>query len=105
MLIIDVRGLRIINCLTTLVWLSAMLCTAPSVLMAQPCERYESPTVVGDRVYLMSQDGVMHIFAAARTYQELGRAELGEAANTCPAFLDGRIYIRGHEHLFCIGGA
>ena len=48
MLIIDVRGLRIINCLTTLVWLSAMLCTAPSVLMAQPCERYESPTEVGD---------------------------------------------------------
>ena len=64
-----------------------------------------SPTVVGERVYLMSTDGVMHIFAARRVYEELGRAELGEAASTCPAFQDGRIYIRGKENLYCMGGA
>jgi len=62
-----------------------------------------SPSLVGDRVYLMSEEGVMFIFAADREYKELGRAELGEAVNTCPAFMDGRIYIRGKEHLYCIG--
>jgi outer membrane protein assembly factor BamB len=62
-----------------------------------------SPTLVGNRLYLMSQSGVMFIVEAGREYQELGSAELGEASNACPAFLDGRIYIRGKEHLYCIG--
>ena len=62
-----------------------------------------SPSLVGDRVYLMSEGGVMFIFAADREYKELGRVELGEASNTCPAFMDGRIYIRGKENLYCIG--
>ncbi len=62
-----------------------------------------SPSLVGDRVYLMSEGGVMFIFAADREYKELGRVELGEASNTCPAFMDGRIYIRGRENLYCIG--
>jgi len=62
-----------------------------------------SPSLVGDRVYLMSNEGVMFIVAAAREYKELGKAELGEKAHTCPAFMDGRIYIRGKENLYCIG--
>jgi len=62
-----------------------------------------SPTLVGDRVYLMNDKGVMLMVAAGREFKELGRAELGEKARTSPAFLDGRIYIRGDKHLFCIG--
>jgi hypothetical protein len=58
---------------------------------------------VGDKVYLMSEEGVMFIIAAGREYKELGRAELGEKAHTSPAFMDGRIYIRGKENLYCIG--
>lgn len=62
-----------------------------------------SPSLVGDRVYLMSEEGVMFIFAADRVeYRELGKAKLGERSNTCPAFMDGRIYIRGKKHLYCI---
>jgi outer membrane protein assembly factor BamB len=62
-----------------------------------------SPSLVGDKVYLMSEEGVMFIIAADREYKELGRAELGENTHTCPAFMDGRIYIRGKENLYCIG--
>jgi outer membrane protein assembly factor BamB len=62
-----------------------------------------SPSLVGDKVYLMSEEGVMFIIAAGREYKELGRAELGEKAHTSPAFMDGRIYIRGKENLYCIG--
>jgi len=62
-----------------------------------------SPSLVGDKVYLLSEEGVMFIFAAAREYKEFARAELGENCNTCPAFMDGRIYIRGKENLYCIG--
>ena len=58
---------------------------------------------MGDKVYLMSEEGVMFIIAAAREYKEFSRAELGEKSHTCPAFMDGRIYIRGKENLYCIG--
>jgi len=62
-----------------------------------------SPSVVGDRVYLLSTKGVATIIETGRAYKELSRAELGEPAYATPAFLDGRIYIRGTEHLYCIG--
>jgi outer membrane protein assembly factor BamB len=63
-----------------------------------------SPTLVGDKIYLMTEKGLMFIFAAsAEGYKELGKAELGEEANSSPAYLDGRIYIRGKHNLYCIG--
>jgi outer membrane protein assembly factor BamB len=64
-----------------------------------------SPTLVGDRIYLMTEKGLMLIFSAsAEGYKELGRADLAEPANASPAFLDGRIYIRGKKNLYAIGG-
>jgi len=64
-----------------------------------------SPTIAGGRVYLMDVKGVMHIFKTARSFERVGTAPLGEDASTSPAFLDGRLYIRGEKHLFCIGSA
>ena len=62
-----------------------------------------SPSLVGERVYLLSDEGVMLIIEAGREYKLISRAEIGEPAMASPAFLDGRIYIRGKKHLFCIG--
>ena len=62
-----------------------------------------SPVLAGTRVYLLSKPGVMTVFEAANAYRELGRAELGEECSATPAFVDGRIYIRGAKHLYCIG--
>jgi outer membrane protein assembly factor BamB len=45
----------------------------------------------------------MHIATTDGGFNEVARAELGEHAWACPAFADGRIYIRGMTHLFCIG--
>lgn len=64
---------------------------------------HASPTLVGDRIYLLNDNGVMIIIKASDKYEEVGRAELGEICHASPAFLDGRIYIRGEKHLFCIG--
>ena len=64
-----------------------------------------SPSLVGERVYLNSIDGVTIIIEAARKYKEITRCELGEKVYASPAFMDGRIYIRGEKHLFCISGA
>jgi len=62
-----------------------------------------SPSLVGERLYLLSEEGVMFIIEVAAEYKELTRCELGEKCYASPAFADGRIYIRGQEHLYCIG--
>jgi outer membrane protein assembly factor BamB len=62
-----------------------------------------SPSLVGDNVFLLTDDGLMIIIKLDRQVKEVGRYELGEKTNCSPAFLDGRIYIRGKENLYCIG--
>jgi len=61
-----------------------------------------SPSLAGENVYLMAEDGVMIIIKAGRKFEEIGRCGLGEKSTACPAFLNGRIYIRGEENLYCI---
>jgi len=67
----------------------------------QNCEA--SPSLAGGWVLVTTLKGVTHFVAAARELKVLGKAELGEGCRTSPAFLDGRIIIRGEKHLFCIG--
>ncbi len=62
-----------------------------------------SPSLVGDKLYLLTEEGVMLIVQSGPEYKELARCELGEECRASPAFADGRIYIRGLENLYCIG--
>ncbi|MHB9132463.1 MAG: PQQ-like beta-propeller repeat protein [Armatimonadota bacterium] len=62
-----------------------------------------SPILVGKLIYLLDEEGVMHLLQTGRSYKEVGTAQLGEAAYATPAFVSGRIYIRGTSNLYCIG--
>jgi outer membrane protein assembly factor BamB len=62
-----------------------------------------SPSLVGDRLYLLSEEGVMLIAEISTEYKEVAKCELGEDCLASPAFMDGRIYIRGLKNLYCIG--
>ena len=64
-----------------------------------------SPVLVGNNVYLLDTAGVMHIFAAARQFKQIGTAKLGETADACPAFVAGKIFLRGKTRLYCVGAA
>ncbi len=64
---------------------------------------YASPVIVDDRVYQMDKAGVMHIFKANKVFTSIGEPALGEGSVCTPAFAGGRIYIRGDQHLYCIG--
>ncbi|MDP6776060.1 MAG: PQQ-binding-like beta-propeller repeat protein [Candidatus Latescibacteria bacterium] len=64
---------------------------------------YASPILVGELVYLMDMNGLMHIFRLGREFRQIAECPLGERAMATPAFADGRIYIRGMEHLYCVG--
>ncbi len=63
-----------------------------------------SPSLVGNKLYLLSEEGVMHIAEAGAQYKEIAKCELGEKTHASPAFASGRIYIRGVSNLYCIGG-
>lgn len=62
-----------------------------------------SPSIVGDKLYLLEMNGTMHIAEVGPEYNEIAQCELGEECYASPAFVNGRIYIRGAEHLYCIG--
>ncbi|UCD51520.1 MAG: PQQ-like beta-propeller repeat protein [Phycisphaerales bacterium] len=64
-----------------------------------------SPSIAAGKLYLLSEEGVMYIAELGPEYQEITKCELQEKCHASPAFVDGRIYIRGAEHLYCIGQA
>ncbi len=65
---------------------------------------FASPSLVGDKLYLLDEDGTMSIAEYKPKYKELVKCKLGEKCHASPAFVDGRIYIRGFDNLYCIGG-
>ncbi len=66
-------------------------------------EFHSSPAIAGDRVYLFGQKGTAIIVEAAPQFKELYRTEMGDALHASPAFLDGRIILRGTTNLWCLG--
>jgi len=62
-----------------------------------------SPVLVGSKVYLSDKTGVTHIFELGTTYVAGTKNPLGEKIEASLAFAGGRIYIRGVDHLYCIG--
>ncbi|MFZ1936163.1 MAG: PQQ-binding-like beta-propeller repeat protein [Thermoguttaceae bacterium] len=63
-----------------------------------------SPSMVGKRLYIVARSGKAWIVEPGRDKcRRIGQCNLGEECVTSPAFQDGRIYLRGNKHLFCIG--
>ena len=64
---------------------------------------YASPLLLGTRVYAVDMEGVTHIFEIGDTYNPLATPALGEAMVATPACVDGRLFMRGKDSLYCIG--
>ncbi len=65
-----------------------------------------SPVIVDGRVIVTREDGaswVLAVPAAGAKAAVLGTAEVGEMTVATPVCLDGRIYLRTHDSLWCIG--
>lgn len=63
-----------------------------------------SPSLVGDRVYLIGEAGEGIVISSGRKFEEIAAGGFGEAVYSCPAFAHGRMYVRGTRHVFCVGG-
>ena len=62
-----------------------------------------SPLLIDDKVYAVNTKGDVYVFAAQPTFKVLAKSSLNEEVHASPAVAGNRLYIRGREHLFCIG--
>jgi len=62
-----------------------------------------SLAVAGGLVYCTADDGVTKILRPGTEVNVVAENELGERVYSSPAFADGQLFIRGEQHLFCIG--
>jgi hypothetical protein len=56
-------------------------------------------------VYAVSDQGVTTILRPGAEFQKVAECPLGEDCSSSPAISGGRLFIRTHGHLFCIGKA
>lgn len=63
---------------------------------------YSSPVLVGGRIYVFDMTGMAQIVRAGSTYEVIGTPAMGTPVFATPAYMDGRIYVRTGEHLYCI---
>jgi outer membrane protein assembly factor BamB/type 1 glutamine amidotransferase len=63
-----------------------------------------SPSIAGNRLYLLENTGKVIVLEVNRQFKEVARSDLAEPLYASPAFVSDRIYIRSTKTLFCIGG-
>lgn len=68
-------------------------------------EVQSSPSIVGDRLFVLGSKGVAVVVEAGREFKEIARSELADHFLASPAFGDGRMFLRGATNLWCLGGS
>lgn len=62
-----------------------------------------SPVIAGDKLIGIDEEGKVTILMASRSFQELGKVELGEMTRSTPLLAENYILIRTNSKLICIG--
>jgi outer membrane protein assembly factor BamB len=65
---------------------------------------YASPVGGDGKVFLLNQRGDLTVVSAEPKWQVLHAARFNAEVFATPAIVDGRIYLRTAEHLYCFGG-
>ena len=66
-------------------------------------KQYSSPVLANGLVYMPNDDGVITIFKPGPEFKSIIKNSIGEKMFASPAISNGKIYLRGLNHLFCIG--
>ncbi len=65
--------------------------------------QYSSPVLANGLVYMPNDDGVITVIKPGVSFEVVAKNTIGERMNASPAISNGKIYLRGEKHLFCIG--
>ena len=63
---------------------------------------YASPVAAGGRIYIPSRDGTTVVLAAGPAFELLAVNMLDDGFDASPAAVDGELYLRGGQYLYCI---
>ena len=66
-------------------------------------EHSASLVVFRDHVVFGSEKGVITVVKPGPVFKQVARMELGEPLWASPVIVDGKWYLRGEEHLYCLG--
>jgi len=64
--------------------------------------QYSSPVIANGLVYMPNDDGVITVIKPGAKFEYVSKNPIGEKMFASPAISNGKIYIRGYQHLFCI---
>jgi outer membrane protein assembly factor BamB len=64
--------------------------------------QYPSPVLVNGLVYMPNDEGVITVIKPGDKFEYVAKNPMGEKMFASPAISNGKIYIRGFRHLFCI---
>ena len=67
------------------------------------CAFSGSPIRVGDKLFCVDEEGIVHVIAASKEFKILAKNPLGEASRSTPAVSGGRMFIRTYSQLICVG--
>jgi outer membrane protein assembly factor BamB len=64
--------------------------------------QYSSPVLANGLVYMPNDDGVITVIKPGPKFEYVAKNSIGERMYASPAISNGKIYLRGYQHLFCI---
>jgi outer membrane protein assembly factor BamB len=62
-----------------------------------------SPVIVAGQLVLLGTKGELLVLQVGREFKELSRVKLDDAFHASPAFVGGRMFLRGATNLWCLG--
>lgn len=65
-------------------------------------KQYSSAVLAGGLVYMPNDKGVITVIKPGPTFEAIAKNSIGERMNASPAISNGKIYLRGDKHIFCI---
>ncbi len=66
-------------------------------------KQYSSSVLANDLVYMPNDDGVITVIKPGNEFNMIAQNSIGEKMNASPAISNGRIFLRGYKHIYCIG--
>jgi outer membrane protein assembly factor BamB len=63
---------------------------------------FASPVAAAGRVYILGQDGGAVVLKHGETVDILATNTLDDRFDASPALVDGEMYLRGYQNLYCI---
>jgi outer membrane protein assembly factor BamB len=64
--------------------------------------QYSSPVIANGLVYMPNDEGIITVIKPGLKFEFIAKNAIGERMNASPAISNGKIYLRGYQHLFCI---